>query len=220
MSHRVVAWALAAYWLASASGAPVACPPDASLPCRNGGECLVDSVVGTYCRCAAGLVGRFCEVRANAVQTPCTGAGLLVGYCTNGGICPTTAPAYCDCTAADTDGVNTWRCVGRRRGARRRRGDVLSVTQIPDLTATAPSTAELTASTRPSSAPAHRCGASTAATVPSDVVAPPPVPALLIGLAAPARSSCQLPLSQSSRPSRAQWLCPLGWLLPSSSGWC
>ncbi len=111
-------WCLLAVALAahSATAVLVACPEGGSR-CQNGGTCLLDSNVGTYCSCPVGFEGTLCEVLAGTQRLACS-AGLLVNYCINGGLCPTTNSSYCDCTliTEDADG-NTFRCAAHARSA-------------------------------------------------------------------------------------------------------
>jgi hypothetical protein len=93
-------WCLAVALAArSATAVLVPCPEGGSR-CQNGGNCLLDSNVGTYCSCPVGYEGTLCDVLSGTPRLPCAGAGLLVNYCLNGGVCPTTNSSYCDCTGS------------------------------------------------------------------------------------------------------------------------
>ena len=116
MRGPTVLLALALAWrCAAASQVPCA----DTTRCLNGGTCYVDSRVGTYCACAPGFVGTLCELSSGAVPTTCTApagvSSLLVSYCVNGGVCPTDAGSFCDCSTVPTDGGgNTFRHVATR----------------------------------------------------------------------------------------------------------
>jgi hypothetical protein len=83
-----------------------------AVSCVNGGVCLEDSVVGTYCHCPAGRVGTLCETASNSNLTTCAD-GNLVNYCANDGTCPANNASYCDCSSVSITGRNTFRCAKR-----------------------------------------------------------------------------------------------------------
>jgi hypothetical protein len=102
----------------AAAEGPVPCTAgNNAVSCMNGGVCLVDNTVGTYCHCPAGLVGTLCEQTSTSNLTACA-AGLLVNYCTNNGTCPATNTSYCNCnTVAIGAGGSTFRCARARFGS-------------------------------------------------------------------------------------------------------
>jgi hypothetical protein len=106
----------------AAAQGPVPCTADsAAVSCANGGVCLVNEAVGTYCHCPPGLLGTLCDQTTSDPSLSVCAAGLLVNYCTNGGTCPTTNSSFCNCnTVAVGAGGSTFRCARTRFGSHAR----------------------------------------------------------------------------------------------------
>ena len=97
----------------AAADGPVPCTlGGGGVSCVNGGVCMVDSVVGTYCHCPAGRVGTLCETVSTSNLTACAD-GNLVNYCANNGTCPATNTSYCNCSSVAITNRNTFRCAAR-----------------------------------------------------------------------------------------------------------
>ena len=118
--RRALLCALIAAASAAVSSLPTPCAAG-NLACANGGTCMFDNDVGNFCACASGYAGALCGQLVSAGMG-CTRNGSLVGYCMNGGLCPSAnvSTSYCDCTTIATDAAgNTFRYARGRPGATR-----------------------------------------------------------------------------------------------------